>query len=180
MGAFLILLHGCLLASDALAETHGDREKKEIVARLYADYRRSFPGVGDISPQEALAFGDRDDIVWVDTRTPEEAAVSMLPCAISRREFLERRDEFRTLRIVAYCTIGYRSGLFAGEMAELGIRVLNLEGGILGWTLEGGKVVDAQGETRRLHVYGDEWDYAPSGYETVKFGFVDRLIRNRR
>ncbi len=74
-------------------------------------------------------------------------------------------------------TSSYRSGIFARDQAHRGIEVLNLKGGILAWILEGGQVNDAQGNpTRRVHVYGDKWDFAPSGWESVKFSFWEQMF----
>ena len=61
-------------------------------------------------------------------------------------------------------------------MAALGRTVYNLKGGILAWVLEGGAVYDADGESKRIHVYGKEWNYAPADYETVTFSFWQRLF----
>lgn len=148
-----------------------DTQKKEAVYAMYADYKKDFPAVTDISPQQAMAFLKKDDIVFVDTREPAEMKVSMLPHAISQDEFLEHPEKYVGKTVVVYCTISYRSGVFAREMAQKGITVGNLEGGILAWTLEGGRVYDENGaETKRLHVYGKKWNLAPAGYETVMFG----------
>ena len=62
-------------------------------------------------------------------------------------------------------------------MADKGITVINLRGGILAWLLEGGTVYDQEGHpTKRVHVYGDRWEYAPVGYEIVKFSLWERLF----
>jgi sodium/bile acid cotransporter 7 len=45
--------------------------------------------------------------------------------------------------------------------------MLNLRGGLLAWVHAGGKVYDANGETRRIHVYGRKWNLAPNGYDAV-------------
>jgi sodium/bile acid cotransporter 7 len=102
-------------------------------------------------------------------------AVSTLPGAIDKQTFLQNQKRYQAKTVVAYCTIGYRSGLFAQEMAGLGIRIDNLKGGILAWTLKGGQVFNQNGATKRLHVYGPQWDLAPSEYKTIKFGLLERL-----
>jgi sodium/bile acid cotransporter 7 len=62
-------------------------------------------------------------------------------------------------------------------MDEKGISVRNLEGGILAWTLEGGKVYDENGEeTNRIHVYGKKWNYAPADYEAVMFSLWEQMF----
>ncbi len=62
-------------------------------------------------------------------------------------------------------------------MARKGISLVNLQGGILAWILEGGKVYDKSGkEVKRVHVYGNKWDYVPAGYDTVKFGLWEQIF----
>ena len=47
-------------------------------------------------------------------------------------------------RIVAYCTVGYRSAQFAEHMASGGgVHVENLEGGIWAWTAAGQPIIRA-------------------------------------
>ena len=151
-----------------------DGQKRKIIYRMYDDYRKEFPNVMEISPQEAMKETARGEILFVDTRKPAEMSVSMLPGAITEKAFLKDPEKFKDKQIVAYCTISYRSGKFAQEMAKKGIQILNLRGGLLAWVLEGGKVYDANGETKRINVYGEEWDYPPEGYESVRLGFFER------
>lgn len=165
-----------LWPSAVTAETLSDAEKKTIVYRMYADYKKDFPEVEDITPAAAMAQSKTGAVVFVDTRKPEEMVVSTIPGAISQEAFMEHPDRYQDKTIIAYCTISYRSGIFAQKMRLENLRVRNLTGGILAWTLEGGQVVDQAGETRRLHVYGEKWNYAPEGYETVMFGFLDRWL----
>ena len=143
---------------------------------MYAGYKKDFPGVRDIPPKKAMELLKEGRLVFVDTRKPAEMQVSMLPHAITQAEFLKDPRKYENKTVVAYCTISYRSGKFAEEMAKKGIRILNLKGGLLAWVLEGGKVYDSHGETKRIHVYGKEWDYPPEGYESVKFGLFDKLF----
>jgi sodium/bile acid cotransporter 7 len=91
----------------------------------------------------------------------------MLPEAITEDAFLRNPRKYSDKTVVAYCTISYRSGKFAEAAAKKGIRIYNLEGGLLAWVLEGGKVYDSHGETRRIHVYGKRWNYPARGYESV-------------
>ena len=154
-----------------------DAERKEVVYKTYQGYKEEFPEVRDISPLQAMELLDQDQVVFVDTRKPEEMAVSMLPSAVSEKDFLDHPERHEGKAVIGYCTISYRSGKFASKIAEQGITVINLQGGILAWTLEGGKVYDQNGkEVRRVHVYGDRWDYAPSGYESVKFGLLQQIF----
>jgi sodium/bile acid cotransporter 7 len=154
-----------------------DTKKKEIVYRMYTDYKQDFPEVKDISPQQAMELLNQGDTVFVDIRKPAEMAVSMLPDAVSEQTFLSHLDRYQGKNIIGYCTISYRSGKFASEIAKQGITLINLQGGILAWTLEGGKVYDDNGKpVKRIHVYGDKWDYAPAGYESVKFRLWEKVF----
>ena len=64
---------------------------------------------------------------------PEEQAVSMIPGAVTSEVFLADTDRFRGQRIIAYCTISYRSGKLAAKLKRKGITMVNLKGGLLGW-----------------------------------------------
>jgi len=154
-----------------------DDQKKEVVYRMYQEYQdKDFPRVTSMSPGEGMALLKVQRVVFVDVRKSDEMEVSTLPGAISQKQYKDNSDSYRDKSIVVYCTVGQRSGLFARELAADGIIVFNLEGGILAWTLEGGKVYDADGEVKRIHVYGDKWDYAPDGYETETFGLLKRIF----
>jgi rhodanese-related sulfurtransferase len=162
----------------AMGDTEmSDAKKKEAVYRMYAEYKKDFPEVRDISPQQAMEWLRQDRVVFVDTRKPAEMAVSMLPGAVSQQDFLNNPDQYKDKTPVAYCTISYRSGVFAHEMAEKRVTVVNLEGGLLAWILEGGKVYDQSGkEVKRAHVYGDKWNLAPADYEIVKFSLWEQIF----
>ena len=159
-----------------IEEELSDARKKETVYQMYAGYKEKFPAVREIPVGQAMDLLAEDAVVFVDVRKPEEMAVSMLPNAVSKQDFLDRREAFRNKTIVAYCTISYRSGLFAQKMAKQGIPVINLQGGILAWALEGGNVYDQTGNSvKRIHVYGGVWDYPPDGYDSVRFSVWKQL-----
>jgi rhodanese-related sulfurtransferase len=173
IGFLLGLMPKIVLGGEVLT----DRQKKEIVYGMYEDYRKEFPDVREISPQVAMKEMVLGKILFVDTRKPVEMAVSMLPGAITREEFLKDPEKFKDRRIVVYCTISYRSGKLARKMADKGLEIFNLVGGLLAWVLEGGKVYNSKGkETRRINVYGEKWDYPPKGYESVRLGFFERYF----
>jgi sodium/bile acid cotransporter 7 len=153
-----------------------DAQKKKVVYQMYADYKKEFPGVKDMSPLEAMELMRTGQVVFVDTRTEAEMKVSMLPNAVTKDAFLKGSSRYKHWTAVAYCTISYRSGFFAEEMSEKGIKVYNLSGGLLAWVLEGGKVYDTNGETKRIHVYDEKWNYPPQGYESVMFGFWEKYL----
>jgi len=154
-----------------------DARKLATVYAMYAVYRAEFfPDVPDIRPRAAMEIQAAGKAVFIDTRQPAEMAVSTLPGAITQEQFLAEPARYAGKTAIAYCTISYRSGLFARDMAAREAKIYNLAGGLLAWVLEGGKVYDAAGETRRLHVYGPKWDYPPQGYEAVRFSWFQRLF----
>jgi len=147
------------------------------VGAMYEGYKaEDFAEVPDISAYELLGqeksgrvSGKEDSFILLDCRTAAERAVSMVPGAISQEEFESSRDHYAGRKIAVYCTIGYRSGLYARELKGEGVDAFNLRGGVLSWAIAGGEFVDpATGEdTKRVHVYGKKWDLLPPGYEAV-------------
>lgn len=132
---------------------------------MYRGYQRlGFRSVPEIAPSEL----DRlDRPVFVDVRTPEEQAVSMIPGAITQAAFEADPQAFAGRPIVAYCTIGARSGMFAKKLASNGFDVYNLRGSLLRWTFERGPLEHAGEPTRRVHTYGRKWAIVADGWEAV-------------
>jgi sodium/bile acid cotransporter 7 len=148
--------------------TKTDAEKRAAINVLFEQYQRSFPSVESVTPSQLRTLETEGDTVLVDVRTPEERAVAVIPRSISQDEFEARAEEYTGKKIVAYCTIGYRSGQYAASLREKGFDACNLKGSILSWVHEGGKVVDPKGrETHTVHVYGEEWNLLPGGYKGV-------------
>ena len=159
----------------------GSERKDDLsfrVSEMYEAYKaEDFADVRDISAEEIIREGNTDGaadgesqlFLLLDCRTRSERAVSMLPGALSQEEFESSRDHYAGRKIAVYCTIGYRSGLYARELKGEGVNAFNLRGGVLSWAIAGGEFVDpATGEdTKRVHVYGKKWDLLPPGYEAV-------------
>lgn len=140
----------------------------EQIETMYAEYREDFPEVKEITPQGVADLQKSDDIVLVDVREPEEQAVSMIPGAITAEAFAAAEETYRDKRVVTYCTIGARSGVYADALRKKGFDVFNLKGSLLAWTHAGLPLTDADGQdTKRVHVYGKTWDLAAEGYEAV-------------
>ena len=150
-----------------LAADTTDAQKKKIVYEMYEGYKKDFPSVRDMTPITAIKLMETGKVLFVDVRRPSEVEVSLIPGAVTKEQFLKEPSKFKNHTVVAYCTIGARSGKFAIKMAKEGVRTYNLAGGLLAWVLEGGRVYDAKGETKRVHVYGKKWNYLPKGYEPV-------------
>lgn len=143
----------------------GDEARTARVAELYQDYRSEYSAVPEVFAADLLAGGE--DWLVVDVRPAVERDVSMLPGAVSLDELARDPGLSEGRTVVAYCTIGYRSGMWAAEQRAAGVDARNLVAGVLGWSEVGGTFVDANGPTRRVHVYGPTWDLLPEGYEAV-------------
>jgi rhodanese-related sulfurtransferase len=166
----LVLIFACsILVSNVVAdEVRDDSAKRRRIEALYKDYQNDFPNVADISAERAMTPADPERILFVDVRKQAEQEVSMLPGAITDKEFLKKSGAYRDRLVIAYCTIGYRSGEFAQKLRKKGIPVLNLRGGILAWLHAGGKVYKQGKAVNRVHVYGKKWDLAPSAYKSIR------------
>ena len=161
--AFITLMGQLSLSSDDLS----DRDKRQKVTDMYNGYKKQFPAVHDISAQKVMALMAEGNTVFIDIREPREQQVSMLPGAITEKEFINNPAKYKDAVKIAYCTISYRSGKFAQKLQKKGIPVYNLKGGILAWVHDGGKVYDLNGETHRIHVYGRKWNLGPKRYEAI-------------
>lgn len=164
--ALLVLLALALAACQSPPADNAGRKAR--IAALYAKYKADFSSVAEISPKDALELARQGRLLPIDTRDAAERAVSTLPGAVTPQEYLADPDRFGEKVPVAYCTIGYRSGVFAKEAAGKGLKVLNLAEGMLGWLHAGGELVDARGRpVKTVHVYGRTWDLAPRDYRAV-------------
>ena len=144
------------------------QQNVERVEQQYAKIKKKFTDVPDIEVARLAQLQPQSNLVFIDVREPEEQAVSMIPGAVTAEEFERKREQFREKTLVAYCTIGYRSGRFAKRWNERGFNGVNLAGGILAWTHEGRALETPSGnDTKRVHVYGRDWNYAPEGYIPV-------------
>ena len=168
MAAGFLLLAFSLAASPLIAAEELDNTAKyRQVMRMYADYRHDFEGIDEIEAADALKLVGDPGVVFVDVREPEEQAVSMIPGAVTSEVFLADAERFRGQRIIAYCTISYRSGKLAAKLSRKGFALTNLRGGLLAWVHAGGPLVRGNRPVKELHVYGRKWDLAPSTIKTV-------------
>lgn len=149
-----------------------DEEKLRRIESMYRAYKEEFfPEVKDLSVEQAVSLMENDSAVFVDVRTDEEQAISMLPGGIPYRTFLADPEAYSGRIPVGYCTISYRSGKLAVHLAGKGIHMVNLRGGILAWIHKGEHVFRGGRPVQRVHVYGKRWDLAPGTYETVRKPF---------
>lgn len=135
---------------------------------------------------EALSFAEveemransNDGVYLIDVRSKAERDVSMVTGAISQDDFEKlhlQPGEKKGVKIIAYCTIGYRSGTYACQLADKGWTAYNGKG-VVPWSWEEGPLLVKDGQpTKQVHVYGSTWEKAGPGYEAVKFSIFHQI-----
>jgi rhodanese-related sulfurtransferase len=159
----LFLLLFPLLSS--CANPSSEQTKREQVLTLYKDYKKEFPNVPEISPKEVTKL--KKMYILVDVREEKEQKVSMIPHALTLKEFEKNKEQFKNHQIVTYCTIGYRSGKYAQKLRTKGYQAYNMTGAILLWTHDVGTLVNDNGMTKNVHVYGSQWNLVPDGFQST-------------
>ena len=92
----------------------------------------------------------------------------MIRGAVAKEAFEKNKERYRDTTIVTHCTIGYRSGVYAGALQQDGFDVRIFKGSVLSWAHHGGDFVTKKGEpTNQVHVYGPKWNLLPPEYEAV-------------
>ena len=71
--------------------------------------------------------------VIVDARSKAESDVSIIPGAITKTHFEQTAAQHEGKIIIAYCTIGFRSGLLVRSLKRKGFNAWNYRGSILDW-----------------------------------------------
>ncbi len=104
-----------------------------------------------------------DGVVFVDAREKSEYSISKIEGAIwvGYDDFeLSRVQEIsKDLKIVVYCSVGYRSEKIAEKLQGAGYTdVSNLYGGIFEWVNQDRAVVDDQNTpTTKVHAFSRVW-----------------------
>ena len=105
--------------------------------------------------------------VIVDVRGKKETDVSVIPGAMTQAEFEAAAKLHQGKIVVVYCTVGYRSGIYAKKLRKKGWNAVNYKGSILDWCNNQLPVVTRTGEsTKRVHTYNSSYSVA-DGYEAV-------------
>ena len=109
----------------------------------------------------------KDRYVVVDVRAKAESDVSIIPGAISKAEFEQKETQHAGKAVIAYCTIGFRSGLYVKSLRQKGWNAWNYKGSIIDWCKNKLPLTTLDGETtRRVHTY-NRWYSVPDEYVAV-------------
>ncbi|QDV41752.1 molybdopterin biosynthesis protein MoeB [Stieleria neptunia] len=107
------------------------------------------------------------NFVLVDVRSDAEVNVSIIPGAITKKQYEANRQDYQGRTVIPYCTVGGRSGAYAKQLVAKGVTVKNYKGSILKWIDAELPLVTLDGKpTNRVHTYSDRYKI-PSKYEQV-------------
>ncbi len=139
----------------------------EALADWKSRIRTLFPGVRGMAVAElAKEFGDggaaSDGPLLLDVRAPEEFAVSQIRGAVRAETIEEALAVLEGVpsdrRIVAYCSIGYRSAEMVEQLNERGFEnAVNLEGSIFEWGNAGHPVHRGDAAVELIHPFDATW-----------------------
>jgi rhodanese-related sulfurtransferase len=160
--ALLIFISGILLQSCINPGTTADPEK--VVESMARALTKKFPQIPIIEVKELTQSAP---YILVDVREQREINISMIPGAISQKEFESQKDIYKNKLVVVYCTIGVRSGTYTKKLIEEGFKAKNLKGGVLAFAHAGFKFVNKGKETKNVHVYGEAWNLLPKTYNGI-------------
>ena len=143
--------------------TRGYREVEALqsMEKAMAAVRRDFPEAKPVSTAQLAAWIEqKEGVVIIDARAPEEFAVSRIPGA--RRETALKEAAAMaegSMRVVVYDAVGFRSAEFTDALADAGCgETFYLEGGIFQWANEGRPLIGADGEpSTKVHPYNKLW-----------------------
>lgn len=144
-----------------------DRQKRARIEALLRSYQKDLKGIPEVTVKEALALANERGARFVDARAPAERKVSTIKGAIPHEQVLAHPERYQDRPLIVYCTIGYRSGLMVRRLRKAGLEAYNLRGSLLSWVHAGQPLYHDDERTKRLHVYGETWDLAPRGIQTV-------------
>lgn len=110
---------------------------------------------------EWMEAAPSDEPLLLDARAADEFAVSHL---LGAQRVDPNHPGIATLelatdrKVVVYCSVGYRSGAIAEQLAAAGYEdVYNLEGGIFAWANEGRPVFRGNVQVAVVHPYDAVW-----------------------
>ena len=95
--------------------------------------------------------------VIVDVRSKAESDVSMIPGALTKSEFENTAHEHQGKLVIAYCTIGVRSGYYAADLIQKGWTARNYRGSILDWCENNSPLTCNGVETNLVHTYSPRY-----------------------
>ncbi len=118
---------------------------------------------GTVPLVKASELNSMADVILLDTRSPEEFAISHLKGAtmIDYENFKKAdvKKVDKNAEVIVYCSVGYRSERIGEKLQEMGFtNVKNLYGGIFDWKNQGLEVFNKNEQpTDSVHTYNKAW-----------------------
>lgn len=107
------------------------------------------------------------EFVLIDVRDPAESDVSVIPGAITAKDYESDPSKYEGRQIIAYCTSGYRSDKYAAKLIERDVNAVNMKASILGWCAAKLPLETKERKpTRRVHTYSSQ-NKVPGIYEAI-------------
>ena len=159
---------GVVLVAAATVQWH-----REVGLQLAGRWYASQAGGPSIDVAGAAELMDEQNATVVDVRAAGEFAVSHLPGAVhvSMKDIESGRlppGITQQRPVVVYCTIGYRSGVAAERLANLGYDARSVRGGILRLARAGRRLEGPDGPTLQVHTWKRSLAWMlPPAYEAV-------------
>lgn len=100
---------------------------------------------------------NKNRFVIVDVRSKAETDVSMIPGALTKSEFEDTAHQHQGKLVIAYCTIGVRSGHYAADLIRKGWKARNYRGSILDWCNNNSPLTCDGVETNLVHTYSPRY-----------------------
>jgi len=98
-----------------------------------------------------------DRFVIVDVRSKAETDVSMIPSALTKSQFENTVNQHQGKLVIAYCTIGVRSGKYAADLISKGWEARNYRGSILDWCKNNSPLTHDGEVTNLVHTYSGRY-----------------------
>lgn len=134
-------------------------------------------------------------VILIDVRDTVELKVSMIPGAISQVEFeqLDKDSIAEDTILAPYCTVGFRSGVYAEGLIRKGFTNVRNSEGIVMWTHDSEEPLvqvkktqesDERGGVRInttatpikvVHTYGAKWDLCREDYESIQYTYWEQI-----
>lgn len=156
------------------------------LSEIEQELEKSFPSIGHISVDElASSIGSDTRLILLDVRTEAEFDVSHLPGAIrvhpdtSPEALLAMIGDVEDARIVAYCSVGWRSSILAGRSSETlrgagASDIDNLRGGVFAWHNDERPLQNALGPTDQIHPFDKTWGKLVERTEKLSYTAVEK------
>ena len=138
MKKLILLIITGVIALSCINPQSAATDKKKTIRVMADQIANKFSKAPQVSIENYLDWKqEKLPIVLVDVRPENERKVSIIPGAISKEEFESQKAKYQNHKIVAYCTIGYRSSEYVQKLIKQDINAYNLKESLLGWAHRG-------------------------------------------